>query len=235
VRYSLILRNRRKWRHNFLTLGDNSLEIRRVGNGTVLKGAKYAMLRGEFLAMRGYHREYPDVAEKLLVTMGGADVHCTTLRVLEALDASQNIRFEVCMLVGVANPQHMEIVARAAAIDHQRIRVERHSDDMPELMAWADIAVTAGGTPFWELAFMSLPALLICLADNQRGGISAVCSAGAAGNLGDVQRINVDSLAYPLTRLACDKQGRERMGKAGGGLIDGLGSERVRKALEELT
>ena len=78
-------------------------------------------------------------------------------------------------------------------------------------------------------------ALLICLADNQRGGISAVCSAGAAGNLGDVQRINVDSLAYPLTRLACDKQGRERMGKAGGGLIDGLGSERVRKALEELT
>jgi len=29
MRYSLILRNRRKWRYNFLTLGDNSLEIRR--------------------------------------------------------------------------------------------------------------------------------------------------------------------------------------------------------------
>jgi hypothetical protein len=36
VRYSLILRNRRKWRHNFLTLGDNSLEIRRQGGDEVL-------------------------------------------------------------------------------------------------------------------------------------------------------------------------------------------------------
>ena len=41
MRYSLILRNRRKWRHNFLTLGDNSLEIHRVvlilGNDTTTK------------------------------------------------------------------------------------------------------------------------------------------------------------------------------------------------------
>jgi hypothetical protein len=44
VRYSLILRNRRKWRHNFLTLGDNSLEIRRpegnplgIGSGSFIK------------------------------------------------------------------------------------------------------------------------------------------------------------------------------------------------------
>jgi hypothetical protein len=36
MRYSLILRNRRKWRHNFLTLGDNSLEICRQPSRSLL-------------------------------------------------------------------------------------------------------------------------------------------------------------------------------------------------------
>ena len=48
MRYSLILRNRRKWRHNFLTLGDNSLEIRRY-RGKVL-GTNHDMTAEQELA-----------------------------------------------------------------------------------------------------------------------------------------------------------------------------------------
>ena len=82
---------------------------------------------------------------------------------------------------------------------------------------------------------MSLPALLVCLADNQRGGIKAVCCAGAAESLGDADRLDIDTLSHALARLARDKRGRERMGEAGNGLVDGWGVERVRKILEELS
>ena len=47
MRYSLILRNRRKWRHNFLTLGDNSLEIHRKLKAQVGYKKQRYMNRGE--------------------------------------------------------------------------------------------------------------------------------------------------------------------------------------------
>lgn len=36
---------------------------------------------------------------------------------------------------------------------------------MPELMAWADLSIAAGGSTNWELAFMGLPSLVITIAD----------------------------------------------------------------------
>jgi len=54
MRYSLILRNRRKWRHNFLTLGDNSLEIRRDGsNGFRLDGVDASDFSGYSVSSAG--------------------------------------------------------------------------------------------------------------------------------------------------------------------------------------
>ena len=39
--------------------------------------------------------------------------------------------------------------------------------NMPELMARADVAVSAGGSTCWEVAFMGLPFLIVVLAENQ--------------------------------------------------------------------
>ena len=55
---------------------------------------------------------------------------------------------------------------------------------MPQLMAWADLAVSAAGTTCWELAFMGLPMLLVVLADNQRPNATCLDELGVAGNLG---------------------------------------------------
>jgi spore coat polysaccharide biosynthesis predicted glycosyltransferase SpsG len=35
--------------------------------------------------------------------------------------------------------------------------------------AWADVAVSAGGSTCWELAFMGAPGLIITVAENQEG------------------------------------------------------------------
>ena len=45
---------------------------------------------------------------------------------------------------------------------------------MPELMAWADVGVSAGGLTSWELAFMGLPGIVIVTAANQTGVAAAL-------------------------------------------------------------
>ena len=38
---------------------------------------------------------------------------------------------------------------------------------MPEVMAGADLAIAAGGSTNWELAFLGLPSMIITVAENQ--------------------------------------------------------------------
>ncbi|MGQ9755923.1 MAG: UDP-2,4-diacetamido-2,4,6-trideoxy-beta-L-altropyranose hydrolase, partial [Desulfotomaculales bacterium] len=51
----------------------------------LLLGTKYVLLRREFWSWRNYKREVPEVAKKVLVTMGGSDPGNVTLKVIRAL------------------------------------------------------------------------------------------------------------------------------------------------------
>jgi len=199
---------------------------------TWLFGPHYALLRPEFAHWRCRFRGVPEVARKILVTLGGSDPNNFTARVIDALAQLDTAGLEVRVVIGPANPRLPELIERADALAPQ-IQLLSRVSDMAELMAWADMAVSASGTTCWELACLGLPALLVIMAENQRGIAAELDAIEVAQNLGWHDDVSVERLAAAVNVLQHDSSRRLRMSEQGRTLVDGRGAERVAQALLE--
>jgi UDP-2,4-diacetamido-2,4,6-trideoxy-beta-L-altropyranose hydrolase len=193
----------------------------------LLLGPRYALLRREFLQQRGGRRDVPEVARKVLVTLGGSDPENVTPRAVTAL---QRLGLEAEVLVGMANPHLAEV--EAAAHGSGRIRL-RSNANVPELMAWADFAFAAAGSTCWELAFMGLPGLLVIQAENQAPVAASCHAAGIGRSLGWARAHTAESIAAALEAVASDRAFRANAAARGPALIDGEGARRVAAVLLE--
>ena len=192
----------------------------------LLLGTKYVLLRQEFERWRNWEREIPTVARKVLVTLGGADPDNATSKIVEALLRIRDEQLECVVVIGGSNP-HLEKLK--AAIRHlpSAIRLVVDATDMPGLMAWADVAIAAGGTTSWELAFMGLPSIVIVLAGNQAEIAASLERESVSVNLGASKNNTTDRIANALHSLLNDLDRRQRMSRNGCKLVDGLGVVRV--------
>jgi spore coat polysaccharide biosynthesis predicted glycosyltransferase SpsG len=102
---------------------------------------------------------------------------------------------------------------------------------MPGMMRWADVAISAGGSTCWELAFMGLPSLVIVVADNQRGIAAGLAEEGAAVSLGWHADLAPPDIARSVRSLADDAAARRRMTARGRRLVDGCGGDRLVREL----
>ncbi len=202
-----------------------SLYENRDAKTHLLLGTRYALLRREFLKWRGWQREFPIVARKVLVTMGGADPNNATLKVVQALK-TLDIDFEAIVVIGRDNP-HSEELRNATHDSQVAIRLEKSVTNMPELMAWADVAVSAGGSTCWELTFMGLPFMVLVLAENQYLVARHLVSSGTAMNMGWFSEVSRSAITKGVKRLLMDKELRVQMSSHGKELIDGEGAARV--------
>jgi len=146
---------------------------------TLLLGTQYVLLRREFLKYRDFKRQIPERVKNILVTLGGGDPDNVTLKVIEALKLLDEPDISVRIVVGPANP-HQETLYKAIAPAHFEAELLINPPNMPELMAWADLAVSGGGGTSLERCFMSLPSLVITIAENQ---IEATCELGVRGGI----------------------------------------------------
>jgi len=192
----------------------------------LLLGTRYALLRREFLKWRGWRREIPEVARKVLVTMGGSDPDNVTLKVVQALQRVDVDGLEAIVVVGGSNPHYEEL---QSAVQDLRfpIRLESNVTNMPELMAWADVAISGGGSTSWELAFMGVPALVTILASNQYPIAESLNAIGCAVNLGWYEDVSPTETAQALTQLLRAPGTRAEMSKHGRQLVDGDGVDRA--------
>ena len=108
----------------------------------LLLGARYTLLRREFLSWSGRRGSAPEIARKILVTLGGSDPDNITRKVIHAVASPAFASMEIRVLAGASNP-HIESLRAACRLAGERIRLESHAANMPELLAWADLAVTA--------------------------------------------------------------------------------------------
>lgn len=191
-----------------------------------LLGTRYALLRREFLRRETQKREVPEVARKVLVTLGGSDPDNVTLRVIQALQQVRADGLEAAIVVGAGNPHYAELQS-AAGETGPHVRLEWNVANMPALLAWADIALAAAGTTSWELAFAGLPNLLLVLADNQRLIAERLDRSGAALNMGWHENLSPADIARVVTRLLGAAGLRAEMAHRGRELVDGEGVGRV--------
>jgi RimJ/RimL family protein N-acetyltransferase len=102
---------------------------------------------------------------------------------------------------------------------------------MAELMAWADVALSAAGTTCWEMCLLGLPALIVDLAQNQVSVAQRLDELGIARHIGSSSNCSDTRIASELTRLLASSETRNRMSRLGRELVDGRGASRVCAAM----
>jgi UDP-2,4-diacetamido-2,4,6-trideoxy-beta-L-altropyranose hydrolase len=188
----------------------------------LLLGSTYAMLRTEFLVCRERERLIPDAAQRVLVTLGGSDPDNVTGVVVDAIRRIVSPELQVRIVIGPDNPNAEQLCSQHG----DRLEFIR-SANMPELMMWADVAISAAGSTSWELALLGVPSLLITVAENQAGIGAGMAEHGAAVSLGQHDELNPDELARTVEAVLHDRDLRQRLSDAGRALIDGQGAYRV--------
>src|SRR5438105_1117892 len=134
------------------------------------------------------------VARKVLVTMGGTDPQNVTAVVICALQLASLERMDARVLAGGGNP-HIDSLERAASQSKAYVSVLKDVTNMPELMAWADVAISGAGSTCWEMCLLGLPAIVIDLAENQRTVARELDRRGAAIHLGGADEALPEKIA----------------------------------------
>lgn len=200
-----------------------------------LLGPRYVMLRREFREAIRYRdcdcRTNPHDKVRLLVTMGGADTQHMTKKVLHALSEIKDIVFHVRAVVGAAYPQYDALLAEVPSGPH-RIECLRDVADMPALMRWADLAVTAAGSTCWELLAMGVPTAVVIVAENQANIGRLLVKGRFAVDLGCFMNWSDGRFADALRGLTGDLDLRSALSNSGRSLVDGCGPVRVFSEIE---
>jgi UDP-2,4-diacetamido-2,4,6-trideoxy-beta-L-altropyranose hydrolase len=210
---------------------DASLYARREADTELLLGPTYAMLRKEFWDWRDPRRHPRRDAQRVLVTLGGVDPDNLTTLVVDALNRNfARTDVQITVVVGGSNPNDARIQAAAAEAEAQ-IDLRRNVTNMASLMSESDVAVSAGGSTCWELAFMGIPTVIVVLADNQRGIARGLHDANTAVNLGWHTSVDGTDVAEAVERLLLDDERRLQMAENAQALVDGRGVERIVQTL----
>ena len=192
----------------------------------LLLGNRYILLGSKYSVYSNWRRQTPEIAANLLITLGGSDPENQTFKVMQAIQDMKINGFKAVVVVGAGNPNLSELRLFAKDLP-MPVQVVFDVDNMPELMAWADLAVSAAGTTCLEMAFMRLPALLIIAAENQKRVAAGLQDAGVALNLGWHNNLPSEQIENAIESLAISVDTRRKISQRGRHLVDGKGCERV--------
>ena len=126
-------------------------------------------------------------------------------------------RFGQLHVVHVAGPAEYESV-RAASCEPARYQLFSYLDDIADVLAAADLALTrAGATSIAELTALGVPAMLVpfphATDDHQMGNARDLVAAGGAAMLSD-DRLDHTDFMQSLEELLSDARRRDTMTKA---------------------
>lgn len=203
----------------------------RESSTRLLLGPRYSLLRREFNAWCGRKKEVSPVCRHLMVMMGGSDAGNVTAKIIEALALAGAANLETTIIAGGSNP-HFGALEECIG-QSQNIRLRRDVQNVAELMADADLAISAAGSTCWELCLFGLPALLLDVAENQTAVAKELDRRQCAIHVGD-QNSSVEAIAGQLRRLVDSYELRRSLSQRSRELVDGRGASRVVSIMAEM-
>lgn len=165
---------------------------------TKLLGAKYLIMRDEFIRIPKQKRDINKI-EKLLIFMGGTDPTHETIKVLEALKNFTFKRVDVVCGNGNEKKEEIKLICKQKGyIYHQQI------DYMAKIMSEADFFIGAGGGTTWERCYLGIPSSSTIVADNQIEGTEYLEKMKAIINLGKHDEVTSDTYRNLLKNIQSD-------------------------------
>ena len=211
-------------------LGADKLPYETEPGVRLLLGPAYFFFRDEFLAPGLVRTDQPEVARRVVVTLGAGDPRNATRQVLEALEGAGEA-LEITLVVGGAY-EHLESLEGAAARSRHRVTIARDLAATARVFAGADLAVCAGGSTAYEMAILGVPAVVLILSETQANAALALDAEGVMLCAGAPSSARILDAVESLRR---DGKRRREMAERGKALFDGLGRARVLQEAEALS
>jgi UDP-2,4-diacetamido-2,4,6-trideoxy-beta-L-altropyranose hydrolase len=195
----------------------------------LLVGPAYFFFRDEFLEPGVARCAQPELARRVVVTLGAGDPENVTQRVIEALEGAGGT-LEITLVAGGAYG-YLESLEGAAAKSRHRVAIERDLPKTARVFASADLAVCAGGTTAYEMAILGVPAVVLILSETQADAARALDAGGVVLCAGTPDVAHILDAVESLRR---DAKRRREMAARGRVLFDGQGRRRVLEEAEAL-
>ncbi len=200
-----------------------------AADAELLIGPGYAVLQPGIIAAR---ESLPRDRNRLLLTFGGSDPLALTVPVAAALvralpEAAVDVVIGGAVLGG-------EAVAKEIAALADTITVHRDLPSLAPVMRTAGLAVTAAGSTTWELACLSVPAVLVVVADNQIPNADGAAEDGWAIMVDGREPAAAGRIAKLAADLWHNGKRRRAMADKAAALVDGEGAARVAGVIARL-
>jgi spore coat polysaccharide biosynthesis predicted glycosyltransferase SpsG len=205
---------------------DAELHAPKLPAGSVrLAGLDYALLRRAVRELRpAAPREGSDRTPRVLAFFGGTDAYRAAPVLARVLIATETTF--AATVVAADESLRAELHALRPA-PGQTLNIIDPTDDLPKLIADADLVVSASGTSTWELLCLGVPAALVWVVDNQLLGYTKTVGRGLAAGLGHLSDFPSAESTARLRELLGDWQVRARLGAQGWAAVDGDGVARL--------
>jgi len=191
----------------------------------LLLGPDYALLRKEFGDWRKWSRDFTPLAQRLLIVMGGSDPENFTAHILRAVLTLDLKDVEITVVIGGANMHLVSLREFESRAGNVRLQID--VNNMPEVMAGADLAISAAGTTCYELALLQVPMVLLAIAENQVPTAHVLANLRAAIDAGWHADFDDQCFANLLHCVIQDAQLRCSLAQSASRLVDGMGAHRV--------
>lgn len=180
----------------------------------LLLGPSFALLRPEF-ELRHARERTGDVS-RVLVSLGGGElVADELLKVLAAIARLPNPRPEVRVLRDPSLSSSIDSLAASIS----GVTCVDFTNDMPGMLAWADLVVGTCGGSSWERCLLGVPTVACLTAENQRGDLEGLSAAGAILSVGDAETTTVGEWANALATLTASPNAVRKMGRAAAAIM----------------
>ncbi len=165
----------------------------------LLLGPEYALLQQIYAKLHDHIPPRKGPVKRILISFGGTDRDNLTGRTLTAFISLDRPDIDVDVVISGSSPYAPDIRARVAG--YANIRLHNNLPTLAPLMARADLAVGAAGTTSWERLCLSLPALVVTLAENQRPIADGLHRQGLVHWLGHYDEVSEQSIRQSLAGL----------------------------------
>lgn len=208
---------------------DNEIYFAEVRQTKYVLGADYVPIRDEFKNKK----QCSDKRRKILITTGGTDNFNIAGRLLKKWSDEYSdlfMQYDFCVVSGRFNRNLVEL--QQICESHSNVELIIQADNMAELMAASDMAVTAAGTTMYELCTMGVPSVSVIIADNQRLCAEYFDEQGLIVNCGYAQdTLVIDKIIKYISDMASDYEKRQQTSYKMKKLIDGNGAKRIAEEL----
>ncbi len=201
-------------------------------NCTVLAGFSYTVLSAPVAeAAASRHREVRDVADRVLVCIGGGDPLQLSLRVTRALAALETRQPRLRVLIGPGVSETSRAELKAICKTMHDASIHDFGTSYIDLLYWADVLVCGEGLMRFDAAATGMPTLVISQFDHDSSLIRHYFSLGVADLMGAAQNLTQDRIGVDILSLLNDRDRRTQQSHRGKALIDGLGPNRIQDVL----